>query len=79
MEVSAFASMKPCEIKKVAKRLYQAQGCLLEAVEGLVELADHVKVCRVHKADRLSAIHRLRQSDMEEGILDVKLMHLPGP
>jgi hypothetical protein len=77
-EVSAWASTKPCESKNVAKRLYQSSGCLLEAVEGPVELAGHVGVRRVHKANLLSAIHRLRQSAMEEGILDVELRHWPG-
>jgi hypothetical protein len=33
MDVSDLASTKPCEHKKVAKRLYQARGDLLEAVE----------------------------------------------
>jgi hypothetical protein len=75
MEVFALASTKPYESKKVAKRLYQA-GCLLEAVE--VELADHVGMRRVHKANRMSAIHRLRQNAMEEDILDIELMHWLG-
>lgn len=48
-----------------------------EAIEGSVELVDHVGVSRVHKANRLSAIHHLQQSLMEEGILDVELMHRP--
>jgi hypothetical protein len=43
-DVSDLASTKPYEHKKVVKRLYQAWGGLLEAVEGLVELADHVGV-----------------------------------
>lgn len=63
-EVSALALTEPCESKKVMKRLYQAQGACLRT-EGLVQLVDHVEVSGVHKTDWLSAIHRLRMSDME--------------
>jgi hypothetical protein len=54
-------------------------GRLLKAIQGSVELADHVRVSRVHKADRLSSIHCLHQSVVKEGILDIELMHWPGP
>ena len=77
-DVSDLASTKPCEHKNVAKRLYQARG-LLEAVEGHVELADHVGVSRVDKPNGLSAVDRLRQGAMEEGVLHVELVDWPVP
>jgi hypothetical protein len=77
-DVFDLASTKPCEHKKVAKRLYQARG-LLEAVEGLVELVDHVRVSRVDKPNGLSAVDRLHQGDVEEGVHHVELVDRPVP
>ena len=74
-EVSAMAYTKPCERKAIVP----SSGRLLEAIEGPIELADHVGVRLVHKADRMSAIHRFHRSAMEEGILDIELMHWLGP
>jgi hypothetical protein len=54
-------------------------GRLHEVVEGLVELAEHVEVRWVYKADQLSAIYHLRQSAIEEGVLDIELMYWQGP
>ena len=54
-------------------------GGLLEAVEGLVELADHVGVSRVDKPNGLSAVDRLRQGAVEEGVLHVELVDRPVP
>jgi hypothetical protein len=51
---------------------------LLEAIEEPIELAYHVRVHWVHKANRLSAMHHLCQSAIEEGILDIELMHWQG-
>jgi hypothetical protein len=77
-DMSYLASTKPCENKKVAKRLYQARG-LLEVVEGLVELADHVGVSRVDKPNGLSVVDCLRQGAVEEGVLHVELVDRPVP
>jgi hypothetical protein len=54
-------------------------GCLLEAVEGLVELADHVGLSRVDKPNWLGAVDRLRQGAVEEGVRDVELVDRPVP
>ena len=52
-------------------------GGLLEAVERLVEPRHHVGTRRVNKPRRLAAVHCLSKNAMQEGILDVKLMHEP--
>jgi hypothetical protein len=54
-------------------------GGLLEAVEGHVELADHVGVSRVDKPNRLNAEDRLRQGAVEEGVLHIELVDRPVP
>jgi hypothetical protein len=54
-------------------------GGLLEAIEGLVELADHVGVSRVDKPNGLSAVDRLCQGAVEEGVLHVELVERPFP
>jgi hypothetical protein len=51
--------------------------CLLQAIEGLVELAHQLRLCRVNKAGGLRAVDRLIECTMEEGILDVELVHGP--
>jgi hypothetical protein len=51
--------------------------CLLQAVEGLVELTHQLRVSRVNKAGWLTAINYLGDCDMEEGVLDVELVHSP--
>jgi hypothetical protein len=48
-------------------------------VEGLVELADHVGVSRVDKPNGLSAVDRLCQGVVEEGVLHVELVDRPVP
>jgi hypothetical protein len=50
---------------------------LLQAVEGLVEPTHLLRVSRVNKAGWLTAINYLGECDMEEGVLDVKLVHSP--
>jgi hypothetical protein len=52
---------------------------MLETIEGPIEFADHVEMSQVHKAHRLRVIHRLCHNAMEEGILDIELMHQPCP
>ena len=52
--------------------------CLLEAVERLVEPADHIWAGGIGKSRGLTAVNCLSQSAMEESILDIQLMHRPG-
>jgi hypothetical protein len=54
-------------------------GGPLEAVEGVVELADHVGVSRVDKPNRLGAVDRLCQGAVEEGVRHVELVDRPVP
>jgi hypothetical protein len=51
--------------------------CLLRAVEGLVEPTHLLRVSRVNKAGWLTAINYLGECDMEEGVLDIELVHSP--
>jgi hypothetical protein len=48
---------------------------LLQAVEGLVELTHQLRVRGVNEVGRLRAVHCLRECAMEEGVLDVELVH----
>jgi hypothetical protein len=52
---------------------------LLHAVEGLVELAHQLRVRRVNEAGMLRAVDHLGECAVEEGVLDVKLVHGPTP
>jgi hypothetical protein len=52
---------------------------LLQAVEGLVEFAHQLRLSRVNEVDRLRAVDCLRESALEEVILDAELMHEPTP
>jgi hypothetical protein len=47
---------------------------LLEAVQGSVQLADQIQTIGFDEAGGLAAVNSLRQSAMEEGILEVELM-----
>jgi hypothetical protein len=47
---------------------------LLQTIERLVELADHVRMSRINKANRLTIIYRLGESPIEKDILDIWLM-----
>jgi hypothetical protein len=49
-------------------------GGLLQTIERLVELADHVRMSRINKANRLTIIYRLGESPIEKDILDIWLM-----
>jgi hypothetical protein len=48
--------------------------CLLEAVEGAIQTTNQVRVSGVDEAGGLVAVDSLRQSAMEEGVLDVELV-----
>jgi hypothetical protein len=50
--------------------------CLLEAIQGAVQLADQTRASGVDEADGLAAVYHLSHSAMEEGILDVQLVDL---
>jgi hypothetical protein len=51
---------------------------LLEAIERLVEPADHVRTRGVNKPGRLTAVNCLSEKTIQESILDIQLMHGPG-
>jgi hypothetical protein len=51
---------------------------LLQALEGLVELAHQLRMRRVNEADGLRAVDGLGECAMEEGVLDVELVHEPN-
>jgi hypothetical protein len=48
---------------------------LLQAVEGLVESAHQLRVSWVNEVSGLRAVDRLRECDVEEGVLDIELVH----
>jgi hypothetical protein len=50
---------------------------LLQAIEGLVELAHQLRVSSVNEAGGLRAVDHLRECAVEEGILDVELVDGP--
>jgi hypothetical protein len=50
---------------------------LLEAVEGAVQPTDQIRTSFVDEAGGLAAVDSLRQSAVEEGILDIELMDRP--
>jgi hypothetical protein len=50
---------------------------LLQTVEGLVEPTHQLRVSRVNEAGGLRAVDYLGECVMEEGILDVELVHGP--
>jgi hypothetical protein len=52
---------------------------LLQAIEELVESAHQLRVRRVNEADGLRAVDGLGECAVEEGVLDVKLVHGPSP
>jgi hypothetical protein len=53
-------------------------GSLLLPVEGLVEAADPVRLRGINKSRRLAAVDCLRESTMQERVLDIKLVDRPG-
>jgi hypothetical protein len=52
---------------------------LLEAIEGAVQPVDQIRVSDVDEAGGFAAVDSLRQSAMEEGILNIELMDRPVP
>jgi hypothetical protein len=52
---------------------------LLQAVKGLVEPTHQLRVSSVNEADGLRAVDRLKEGAVEEGVLDVELVHRPTP
>jgi hypothetical protein len=53
-------------------------GGLLEAAEGPVESADHVRARGVHEPHRLTAVDGLGEGVVQEGVLDIELVNWPG-
>jgi hypothetical protein len=53
--------------------------CLVQTIEGFVELAHQLRVSQVNEADGLRAVNRLRECAIEEGILNIELVHWPTP
>jgi hypothetical protein len=53
--------------------------CLLQVVEGLVQPAHRLRVHRVIEASGLRAVDHLGECVVEEGVLDVELVHRPAP
>jgi hypothetical protein len=76
--VSDLASTKPSVTRNVASLECHARGGLLEAVEGPVEPADHVRARAVHEPHPLTAIDGLVDCAVQEGVLDVELVNWPG-
>jgi hypothetical protein len=52
---------------------------LLQAIEGLIEPAHQLRVRKVNEAGGLRAVDRLRESVVEEGVLDVELVYGSTP
>jgi hypothetical protein len=52
---------------------------LLQAIEGHVESAHQLMVRGVNEADGLRAVDSLRECAIEEGVLDVELVHGSTP
>jgi hypothetical protein len=61
----------------VSEPLVPCARGLLEAVERLVKPTDVVRMSRVDEARGLNAVDLLVKIAMEEGILDVQLVHRP--
>jgi hypothetical protein len=91
-QVSSVGTMTVDEQQHVQLGLHEAQGDqvggeavvprsrrLLQAVEGLVELAHQLRVRGVNEAGGLRAVDSLRECAVEEDALDVELVHRPAP
>jgi hypothetical protein len=68
---------KPQCQQKSSKPMVPRPGCLLEAVERLVEPADHVRTGIINEPRRLTAVHCLSEKTVQKSILDVQLMDGP--
>jgi hypothetical protein len=53
--------------------------CLFETVQQAIQSADQIWVSGVDEAGGLAAVDSLRESVVEEGILDIKILGRPGP
>jgi hypothetical protein len=53
-------------------------GHLLQSVERLVEATDSVKLRGINKPHRLAALDCLRESIMQEHVLHINLVDMPG-
>jgi hypothetical protein len=53
--------------------------CLLQAIEGHVELTHQLRVHRVNEAGGLRAVAGIGECAVEEGVLDVELVHGATP
>jgi hypothetical protein len=52
---------------------------LLQAVERLVEPTHQIRVSRADKVSELGAVDYLNKGDVEEGVLDIELVHKTTP
>lgn len=50
---------------------------MLQAIDGLVELAYHIGVSRINKASRLTIVDSLNDSPMNKSYIDIQLMNRP--
>jgi hypothetical protein len=91
-QVSSVDAAAVDEQRSVRLGLHKAQGdqiggkavvpcsrCLLQAIEGFVESAHQLRVRGVNKVDGLRAVDGLGECAMEEGVLDIELVHGPTP
>jgi hypothetical protein len=74
--MSDLASTNPTNTRKWRSDCTKPGG-LLEAVELLVELVDHVGVSRVNEPNGLSVVDCLRQGAVEKSVLHVELVDRP--
>ena len=64
-------------VRVVSKALVPSPRSLLEAIEGLVEPTDMLRMIRVDEARWLLAVDHLVKITMEKGVLDVELVYRP--
>jgi hypothetical protein len=69
----------PQSPRRPSRRRVPCSWCLLLAIEGLVELAHQLRVRGVNEVGELRAVDGIRECAMEEGILNVELVHGPTP
>jgi hypothetical protein len=69
---------EPKSLQEGSESRVPSPWCLLEPVERFVEPADQVRTRRIHETGRLTAVDRLSQSDMEEGILERMVRTVAG-
>ena len=61
---------EPKAMSMMSEPLVPRAGRLLESIEGLVEVADMVRTCRVDEAGWLLTMYHLVKIAMEKGVLD---------